>query len=149
MEKLEIQEITQEFHGEAKHLILEGMKERFGFIDYSLNPDLNNIYEHYTMNGHLFLIGFLEETMVGTGALTKECSTIGRIERMSVGRPYRRKGIAQRMLDQLEGQAIKLGYSKIVLETNQEWHSAIAFYKKNGFVFDYHEGERIHFFKLT
>lgn len=147
MHNLTIKQITKKYQDEAKRLVLTGMKERFGFIDHTLNPDLNNICCHYSANGNVFFIGFLNGELVCTGALTKKNLTTGRIERMSVKKAYRRKGIANKMLYHIESRAIKMGYSKIVLETNRDWNSAIKFYKNNGYVFDFNENERVHYSK--
>ncbi|WP_404451548.1 GNAT family N-acetyltransferase [Virgibacillus necropolis] len=147
IDQVMIKPITADYQDEAKGLVLEGMKERFGFIDHTLNPDLNILCAHYSKRGNAFYIGFIDNNLICTGALTKECTTTGRIERMSVKKAYRRNGIAQLMLEHLELKAKQLGYSKIVLETNQLWNSAITFYKKNGFKVDFQENERIHFFK--
>lgn len=147
MQNVVMKPIIETYQNEAKRLILEGMKERFGFIDYSLNPDLHDIYSHYSKDGNIFFIGFLDDELVCTGALTNESHTTGRLVRMSVKMVHRRKGIAQKMLDHLEGQALRRSYSRIVLETNQDWNSAIRFYKKNGYNFDFQENERVHFMK--
>lgn len=144
---LKIKPIIEEYQKEAKELILNGMKERFGFIDYSLNPDLNTICKHYSNDGHAFFIGFLGSDLVCTGALTKDNYYTGRIERMSVKLALRRNGFAKIMLEHLEQYAKQMGYSKIALETNQNWNSAIAFYTNNEYKFDLQTGEQLHFVK--
>ncbi|WP_430788023.1 GNAT family N-acetyltransferase [Virgibacillus flavescens] len=147
MKQLKVRPFTIEYQEEAKKLVLEGMKERFGFIDHTLNPDLNDILNHYLSNGNSFFIGFINKELVCTGALTSEGSSIVRIERMSVKRSFRRCGIAQSMLEYLERQVKQEDYRTIVLETNQEWKSAINFYEKNGFNFDFQDKEQLHFIK--
>ncbi|WML47616.1 GNAT family N-acetyltransferase [Neobacillus sp. PS3-34] len=145
---LQLANITKEFEKEARELILDGFKERFGFIDCSLNPDLKNIIGTYSKPGCLFLVGLIENIVVCTGAFTLEAEDTGRIVRMSVNREYRRLGIARKMINELESQAKHLGYKKLVLETNHEWTSAVQFYKKNGYSEERKELSCIHFLKL-
>jgi ribosomal protein S18 acetylase RimI-like enzyme len=131
--ELQIELVTEATQAIAKDLILEGLAERFGFIDYSLNPDLNNIVESYINKGNVFLTGTIQGDIRCTGALINEETTVGRIVRMSVLKEYRRTGFARKMLEKLEGIARDKGYTRLVLETNVEWVSAVQFYKSCGF----------------
>lgn len=45
----------------------------------------------------------------------------------------RGRGIASRILDELESWALELGYSKCILETGFKQPEAIALYQKNGY----------------
>ncbi|MBT2687483.1 GNAT family N-acetyltransferase [Bacillus sp. ISL-47] len=139
--------ITKKYEAAAKQLILEGFLERFGFIDHSLNPDLNNITKTYSLEGSLFLIGFIGEEMVCTGALTKESGDICRLQRMSVKTAFRNRGIARTMVQVLESQAQAEGYKKIVLETHLSWSSAVTLYKSCGYKEYLQEEGMIHLFK--
>ena len=61
---------------------------------------------------------------------------------MSVQKEYRRNGIAQKMLKEIERRAQAKGFKRIVLETTNSWHDAISFYKKNEYKeFDRNEYE--------
>ena len=84
LDNLTIIKITGEYEEMARNLVLEGLLERFGFIDHSYNPDLKDILKTYGTDGNLFLIGFIGEELICTGALTKEKEDTGRIQRMSV-----------------------------------------------------------------
>lgn len=131
----------------AREVILEGFKERFGFIDPALNPDLKEMYKTYSQNGWHFLVGLLDEQVVCTGALIREDNTTCRIARMSVKKDYRRQGLAETMLKTLERLAMESGTSILVLETNQEWESAVQFYIKMGFTEEKVEEGSKHFTK--
>lgn len=146
-QSIQITPITTQFEEAARQLILDGLEERFGFLDHSFNPDLRNIIRNYTQDGGVFLVCLENNIVLATGALTKEGSTSGRIQRMSVKKSHRRAGIAGLMLKTLEEKAREQGYKKLVLETNNEWHSAIGFYKKLGYQVDWKDEERSHFVK--
>ena len=147
-QSMQIVLITEQYEAAARQLILDGLEERFGFLDHSFNPDLRNIIRNYSRNGDVFLVGLEDNKVVCTGALTKEGATAGRIQRMSVKKSHRRGGLAESMLRKLEETARQQGYKKLVLETNNEWHSAIEFYKKMGYGVDWKDAERSHFLKL-
>lgn len=139
--------ITAQHEEEARLLILAGLKERFGFLDPSYNSDLTNIIQNYSRKDDLFLVGLHNNTVVCTGALTREKSKTGRIQRMSVKKSYRRAGLAKLMIQTLETSASQVGYGRIVLETNNDWHSAIEFYKHYGYQVERKDEERSYFSK--
>ncbi|GIO29720.1 MULTISPECIES: GNAT family N-acetyltransferase [Paenibacillus] len=133
-QSLVFEEVSKETQEHAKQVVLAGLKERFGTLDESLNQDLNEIVLNYNRIGNLFLVGKINTKVVCTGALTREEVDTGRIVRMSVQKEYRRQGIAQKMLKELERRAQAKGYKKIVLETTNSWHDAISFYKKHEYI---------------
>lgn len=147
-QSIQILSVTEQYEEAARQLILDGLEERFGFLDHSFNPDLRNIIQNYSQDGDVFLISLRDNKVVCTGALTKEGATAGRIQRMSVKQSHRRSGLAESMLRKLEETARQLGYKALVLETNNEWHSAIDFYKKMGYQVDWKDEERSHFLKV-
>lgn len=144
---LQIIPITVQYEEEAKQLILAGLKERFGFLNSSYNLDLLNIIQNYSLGEDVFLIGLQNNIVVCTGALTIENFNTGRIQRMSVKKSYRRAGLAKLMIQALEVSAGKAGYKHVVLETNNDWHSAIEFYKNRGYQLERKDEERSHFLK--
>lgn len=144
---MDITVITTNEEAEAKEIVLQGLEERFGFLDSSLNPDLNDIFASYLREGSIFLIGKEENNLVCTGALSKEDNNSGRIQRMSVKSTCRGKGYARKMLETLELYAKEYGYSKLVLETNNDWHSAISLYTSSGYECYENDGECSHFIK--
>jgi ribosomal protein S18 acetylase RimI-like enzyme len=120
----------------ARSLILEGLKERVGPLIPGINPDLDNILSFYPGSGHLFLIGYLQDSpdkMVCTGALVRETDASARIVRVSVQKRYRRNKIAGAMVRALEAHAKKNNFHEILLETTDDWDSAIKFYRSLGY----------------
>ncbi len=131
MSKLSVKAFQTENQVAVKELILAGMVEYWGEIDSSLNPDLNDIATSY--KDAVFLVAWLEDEIVGTGAFILEPNGTAQIVRMSVASHQRRKGIANKILEQLVIEAKNLGLQKLILETNSTWTGAINFYKNFGF----------------
>lgn len=119
----------------AKQLILAGLGERWGWIDSTLNPDLNDIALTYATG--IFLVAHFDDAVVGTGALMPEVTGEGkdalRVVRMSVRTDLRRNGIGRRLLDALLEWARQSGCYHIVLETTSTWTDAVRFYRRYGF----------------
>lgn len=118
----------------ARSLILNGLGDRFGFIDETLNPDLDNIAAHYLAHGHLFLLAFHQHTLVGTGALLIQPDQTGQIVRVSTHSAYRRQGIARTICLRLIEQARQRDLTRLIVETTSNWYDAIRLYEKLGFV---------------
>jgi len=119
----------------ARRLILQGMAQHFGFVDETLNPDVDDVSGNYIECGQTFLVAELNGGLVGTGALLTEDSgaKVGRIVRMSVAQESRRVGIGRSILSGLLQAARDRGFKRIVLETNDDWEDAIGFYQHCGF----------------
>ena len=96
-------------------LVLDGMAERWGVVDESLNADLDNIDRHYGRD--CVLVALDGEQVVGTGILVLGAGE-WEIVRMSVHRDHRRSGIATRLLEKLLRHAPEYGVNRIVVETN-------------------------------
>ena len=129
--QLQIIPFTPTHQSEARNLILQGLGEHWGSIDEQINTDLEDIAASYS-SGH-FILGFLDDVLVATGALIPETATSMRIVRMSVDRKYRRRGIATGILDHLIGFARNSGVTSLILETNEPWVGVVRFYLEYGF----------------
>jgi GNAT superfamily N-acetyltransferase len=115
----------------ARSLILKGLGERWGWINETINPDLDDIATTFAEG--LFLTAWHGETLVGTGGVIPEDHHSFRVVRMSVERSYRRNGIATKILDELVSFAKTKRIPQLVLETTSTWKDAIAFYQQYGF----------------
>ena len=120
-----------ENQAEVKNLILAGLAEHWGTIDPSKNPDLNDICSTYA--NAIFLVAWLQDRIIGTGALVPKSNNTAEVVRMSVAVDMRRQGIASQILQRLCDHARSNGYQHIVLETTETWHGVIEFYKRSGF----------------
>lgn len=118
----------------ARALILRGLGEHFGFIDETLNPDLDNIAANYLDQGHLFLVAEHRENLVGTGALLISADGSGQLVRISTDSTYRRVGIARALCQQLIVYAQQRALRTLSVETNDDWYDAIRVYQKLGFI---------------
>ncbi len=115
----------------VRALIIAGLTQRWGSYVDSMNPDLESFERTYASAS---IVVAIEGEIVGCGVLIAETPGIGRIVRMSVASDRQRTGIGGRVLRGLLDRAVALGYSQIVLETSADWDSAVAFYKRHGFV---------------
>ena len=67
------------------------------------------------------------------GALSPVDKAVAEVRRMYVHREHRRRGLATAVLSHLIGEARRLDYSRLVLETGYRQEAAMRFYERNGF----------------
>ena len=115
----------------ARHLILEGLAEHWGSLDPAFNRNLADIAQ--SCREGIFLLAWIDDRLIGTGALVPESEGVVRIVRMSVEKTVRRQGVGKLILAKLLECAREQSILKIVLETTATWDDAIAFYKRAGF----------------
>ena len=115
----------------AKALIYAGLEQYFGFIDETLNPDLDDIASSFADG--CFLIGEIDEVLVATGGYKPVDDGTVKIERVFVHSKFRRHGFASQLFTALISEAKKVGYNRVVLETTSDWDNAIEFWLRNGF----------------
>ncbi|OJV14981.1 MAG: GNAT family N-acetyltransferase [Dyadobacter sp. 50-39] len=70
---------------------------------------------------------------IGCGAIKAFSDEAMEVKRMYVSPEGRKKGIATRVLNELEVWASELGYLRCVLETGKRQPEAIALYEKSGY----------------
>ncbi len=133
---LQLRMVHADDQEEARLLILEGLGEHFGYIDESLNSDINNIKINFSKQGSFFIVAQLNSSIIGTGGLILEEKDTGRIVRISVKQKFRGHGIGKNIVEYLIKLAKEYGYKKIIVSTNLDWVEAIHLYKKCGF-YDY------------
>ncbi len=79
------------------------------------------------------LVAFVNETPVACGAIKKFDATTVEIKRMFTSEKARGKGIATKILLELEKWASELGFKRCILETGIRQVEAIGLYKKNNY----------------
>jgi len=114
----------------------------FGILrDYGLAPDpactdadLNDIEANYTARGGQFdvLADHAGNVVGSVGLYPTEQSTV-ELRKMYLHRALRGRGLGRKLLDHALAQARRLGFSKMVLETNSVLREAITLYKQYGF----------------
>jgi len=79
------------------------------------------------------VVAYEKETPLGCGAIKEYDATTMEVKRMYVVPEGRNKGIASKILSELENWASELSYTTCVLETGKRQPEAIALYLKNGY----------------
>lgn len=143
---MRIRPFTPHDQQSAKALVQAGLGEHWGWIDETLNPDLNDIAASYAAG--VFLVGEIDGVIVATGAYVPEGDDTVQIVRMSVRSDARRGGLGRRMLGALLARAQAAGYRRAVLETTETWGEVIAFYLANGFEITHHANGDVWFARM-
>ncbi|HWR94641.1 MAG TPA: GNAT family N-acetyltransferase [Flavobacterium sp.] len=93
--------------------------------------------DFFAQFNHIYLenviVCYENDFPIGCGAFKKLEQHQVEIKRMFVHPDYRKKGVAQLVLTELETWAKELGSTICILETSIKLENAIALYKKSGF----------------
>jgi GNAT superfamily N-acetyltransferase len=81
----------------------------------------------------LFLIAEVDRRPVGCGAWRVLRPGVAEIKRLYVDPAYRRRGVAQVVLDALETSAARAGLPSVVLNCGDRQHEALALYARAGY----------------
>jgi putative acetyltransferase len=117
---------NQDFIDLVKHLDAD-LAERDG-SDHSFYAQFNKINKIKYV-----VVAYENGKPVGCGAIKEYVPHIMEVKRMYTALESRGKGIASKVLTELENWAKELSYEKCVLETGKKQPEAIALYKKNGY----------------
>jgi putative acetyltransferase len=79
------------------------------------------------------VVAYEDENPAGCGAIKEYAPGIMEVKRMFVLPELRGKGIATKVLSELEAWAGELSYKKCILETGKRQPEAIRLYQKNGY----------------
>lgn len=79
------------------------------------------------------VVAYENEMAVGCGAFKEYAPGTVEVKRMYVSENTRGKGIATKVLSELEKWAKELNYAHCVLETGKNQPEALGLYKKNGY----------------
>lgn len=118
----------------VRELIEQGLQEHFGYLDRSLNPDLDDLQATYISSGGTILVAEVGQNIVGTGALICAGEHTARLVRVSVDHRWRKRGIARTVVSHLIELATENQYHEIIVETNLDWYAAITLYQQLGFI---------------
>lgn len=117
---------SADFVGLVRHLDME-LAERDG-KDHSFYAQFNKI----DMIKHV-VVAYEDDQPVACGAIKEYEKGTMEVKRMFTLPASRGKGIAARVLSELENWAAELNYTKCVLETGKKQPEAIRLYEKRGY----------------
>lgn len=97
--------------------------------------DDHAFYDQFNKIDHIrnVVVAYDDGNAVGCGAIKPHGEDAMEVKRMFVSPEMRGKGIAAKVLGELELWAKELGYARCVLETGKKQPEAIGLYKKNGY----------------
>jgi GNAT superfamily N-acetyltransferase len=87
----------------------------------------------FTPPDGVFLVGYLGEAAVASGGWRRRDAVTAEIKRMYVAEEVRGRGLARRLLAELEATAAAVGVTRMVLSTGFRQFEAIAFYEASGY----------------
>lgn len=126
----------------VRALVLAGLGDHWGWIDETINPDLDDIAGVYVAAGAAVVVAWLGDEVVGAGTLVAEGADAGRLVRMSVSRDHRGRGIGRTLVRHLLDEARARGYRRVHVETTETWADAIGLYRACGFQIEgYRDGD--------
>jgi N-acetylglutamate synthase-like GNAT family acetyltransferase len=117
-------------------LILPIQTEEFNVaITAGDQPDLQDIPGYYQHGAGNFWVAVIDNTVIGTIALSDIGNQQGALRKMFVHKDYRGKnfGVAQTLLNTLLSWAREKELQEIFLGTTDKFHAAHRFYEKNNF----------------
>ncbi|WP_284348118.1 MULTISPECIES: GNAT family N-acetyltransferase [unclassified Streptomyces] len=98
------------------------------------DKDLEDFSARYLHDGSDVVIGSLGGFLLATGALRPAAGDdTGKIEWMRVHPRWRGRGFGGLALEYLEQRGTELGYRRLVLETTEDQHAALALCRRNGY----------------
>jgi ribosomal protein S18 acetylase RimI-like enzyme len=118
------------------HTAFELVKEYFEMIGVWLRDTPSEFHDYLVGNDRGVWLAFAGSDPVGCIALHPLASPprSGEIKRLYVKPAYRKQGLAERLLDGLEGFAVKTaGFEWLYLDTKDDLLTAIRFYELHGY----------------
>jgi GNAT superfamily N-acetyltransferase len=95
--------------------------------------DLKDIVGTYLGDGCNFWVVEAEGALIGMAAISRVDEKTGRLRRMRVTEPWRRKGVAQALLTVAIGFCRECGYARLILDTTHLQTDAHRLYERAGF----------------
>jgi GNAT superfamily N-acetyltransferase len=80
-----------------------------------------------------FVVMRADLSVIGCGGVQRLDDSTGEMKRMWVDSTWRGVGLGRKLLTHLELQALGLGYSRVVLDTNGTLVEAVAMYERCGY----------------
>jgi putative acetyltransferase len=95
----------------------------------------HSFYKQFNKIDHIrfVVLAYEENKPIACGAIKTFDSDTMEVKRMYVAENQRGKGIAVKILEELEKWTKELGYHRCILETGKRQEAAIILYKKSGY----------------
>jgi GNAT superfamily N-acetyltransferase len=119
----------------VRALHLEGVKgtREHETVDLQYDDDLRNIEVEYLSEGSCFWVTEVDEEPIAMAAIQRIDATTGRLRRMRVTAPWRRRGVAGLLLRTAEDFCREQGYTRLILDTTEQQTAAHQLYESAGF----------------
>ena len=102
--------------------IVGGAENRTGFVPFNASAEIPFV-----------LLAYGDGQPVGCAGLKRYSDADAEVKRVWVEPTYRRRGIANALMDQIEEKARKLGYRRVMLQTRPIMPDAVGLYTKRGY----------------
>jgi putative acetyltransferase len=128
-------QVVELFMRTNRELAPEHMREQFEqYIATAITGELKQLQDIFSAaRRNAFWVVEAGSRIVGMFGIEAFDSDRTELRRMYLDKPYRGRGIAQRMLACAEARARELDFAIIVLSTAEVQKAAIAFYRKSGY----------------
>ncbi len=132
-DKMKIVTYSKKYKAEVYNLHRTALLKENAFVGSGKwDEDLEDVENIYLKNG-TFLLGFINNQLAAMGAFRIISDNTALVKRMRVYPKFQRKGLGQKIYDELEKKAKKMRIKYFVLDTATSLISARNFYRKNGF----------------
>jgi GNAT superfamily N-acetyltransferase len=118
-----------------RELAPDHMREQFEqYIATAIDGELKQLPDIFSVAGrNAFWVVEVDGRIAGMFGIEACDAERTELRRMYLDKPYRGRGIAQRMLAWAEAQAREFDFATMVLSTAEVQNAAIAFYRKSGY----------------
>jgi ribosomal protein S18 acetylase RimI-like enzyme len=94
---------------------------------------LHDVEGTYVVYGGAFIVGLHRNEIIAMGGIKRLSDTKGEMIRVAVAPEMQERGIGHALLLAIEGRAIEMGITEIILDTTAEQTSALHLYTNNGY----------------
>jgi ribosomal protein S18 acetylase RimI-like enzyme len=130
---IDIIEYSDEYASDFKELNLEWLNKYNLAEDYDLEI-INDPKSFILDKGGYIYLAKIADKIVGTAGLANEGNSIFELVKMTVAPAFQGKGIAKMLIEKCLNKARELNAKRISLYSNSQLITAIALYKKYGFI---------------
>jgi ribosomal protein S18 acetylase RimI-like enzyme len=131
---IEIIDYSDEYANDFKQLNLEWLN-KYNLAEAHDLEIINDPKRTILNNGGFIYLAKIKDDIVGTAGLANEGNSVFELVKMAVAPAFQGRGIAKMLIEKCLNKASELKAKKIFLYSNSQLTTAIALYKKYGFVY--------------